>query len=111
MEKVASGDLNAAFNLMKPYVVISATEVDSVALQSKTQRDQYGARYGNSIGYEYIGKINRGESLVFLQYIEKTTRHAIPWSFYFYKTNNGWVLNTFDWNDQYQPLFTLEYER
>jgi len=110
MQKVASGDLAAAFKLMKTYVVISETELDSSLLKSQALREQYGQRYGEPIGFEYIGKIKRGDSLLYLQYIEKTSRHAIPWSFYFYKAPGGWLLNSFNWKDQYQHLFTTDYD-
>ena len=50
MEKVAKGDIKNAFNAMKPYINLSPTEVDSVAIQSKAQREQFGQRYGATIG-------------------------------------------------------------
>lgn len=60
MQQVAAGNLSAAFKLMKPYVAIPESEFDSVALQSKSQRDQFGFRYGPTIGYEFVDSKKSG---------------------------------------------------
>ena len=106
MAKVAKGDLPGAFADMKPYTIIPPTEFDAAALQSKSQRDLVGTRFGATIGYEFIGEKRSGQSLLKLTYIEKTERHALPWLFYFYRTPNGWVLNSFFWNDRMTDLLT-----
>lgn len=108
MTKIAKGDMTSAFNMMKPYVIIPEAEFQSAALNSKAQRDQFGVRYGRTIGYEYIGQKKIGESLVRFVYIEKTEKHVLPWMFYFYKAPAGWVLNSFFWNDQMPQLFVTE---
>jgi hypothetical protein len=77
-------------------------------LKSKTQRDQYGTRYGQAVGYEILEKTKAGESLVRFVCMEKTERHAMPWIFVFYKSPEGWVLNSFIWNDQIQYFFSLK---
>ena len=108
MGKVAVEDIDAAFALMKPYFPFSGAEVDAAAIQTKALRAQYGERYGSPIGYEFIDSKKLGDSLIMFRYIEKTNRHALPWIFYFYKTPEGWSLNTFDWNDQLKRLFSAD---
>ncbi len=105
MASVGEGDLGAAFNRMKLYIPLSPLEIDDVALKSKSLRAQYGERYGKSEGFEFIDSKRVGGSLLRLRYIEKTENHALPWVFYFYKTQKGWILNSFDWNDIYKSLF------
>lgn len=107
MKKAASGDIAAALNAMGPYTIIPEAEFQSAVLNSKAQRDQYGVRYGKSVGYEYISEEKAGESLIRLVYIEKTEKHALPWVFYFYKSPQGWVLNSFQWNDQLPIIFSI----
>lgn len=108
MGQVAKNDLAGAFALMKPYVVIPETELQAQALQTKSQRDQYGVRYGKTVGYEFIKEKRAGDSILGLAYIEKTEKHALPWLFIFYKAPNGWVLNSFLWNDQIQNVLQLQ---
>lgn len=106
MAKIAKADLAGAFAAMKPYTIIPPTEFDAAALQSKSQRDLAGTRFGATIGYEFIGERRSGQSLLKLTYIEKTERHALPWTFYFYRTPKGWVLNSFFWHDRMPDLLT-----
>ena len=108
MAVVVKDGISAAFETMKAYTVVPESEFQSMALASKSQRDQFGGRYGKTIGFEFIGLKKVGESLVRLTYIEKTEKHALPWTFYFYKTATGWVLNSFQWHDRLPQVFSLE---
>jgi len=105
MAKVAAGDLDAAFKIMKPYAYLTSAEIDSIAIQSKPSREQYKQKYGVSIGYEFIDLKKAGDSLLRLRYIEKAKKNALLWTFYFYKAKEGWILNAFYWNEDYKPLF------
>jgi hypothetical protein len=105
MELAGKGDVVAAFDTMRPYVALSDSEFQSTALASKSQRDQIAPRFGKSIGYEFISSKKVGDSLIRLTYIEKTEKTAVPWFFYFYKTNAGWSLNAYLWSGQINSLF------
>ncbi len=85
--------------MMKPYLSLSGTEVDSVYLQTKLTRDQYKARFGATIATEYISTKTIGSSLVRYLYVERTENTAFVWKFIFYKTKEGWVINSFNWGD------------
>jgi hypothetical protein len=105
MTLAGKGDFVGAFSAMKPYVIVPDSEFESIVLQSKSQRDQFAGRYGKSIGYEFISETKAGASILKHIYIEKTAKHALPWMLIYYKTPNGWVLNSFAWNDQIQNVF------
>ena len=105
MAQAVKGDILVAFATMEPYVVIPESEFQSMALQSKSQREQFGARYGKSVGYEFISEKKAGESILRLIYIEKTEKHVLPWMFIYYETPGGWVLNDLSWNDRILNAF------
>ncbi|MDP2929035.1 MAG: hypothetical protein Q8O01_03095 [Candidatus Omnitrophota bacterium] len=105
MAKVSSGDIENAFNLMKPYAPVSATEIDSAAVQTKAALEQYGKRYGEPIGFELIDSKKLGDSLLRIRYVAKMKNNALPWVFIFYKGANGWTLNDFKWKDTVLDLF------
>ena len=107
MASVSSSGIAVAFNVMKPYTTLSDAEFKAALLASETQRDQFGARYGKPVGYEFVSQKRLGESLVRIVYLEKAEKHAYPWLFHFYRTRNGWVLDSFLWNDQASQLFNL----
>ncbi len=106
MAKVAAGDLDGAFNAMKPYLVIPSAEFDALVVNTKAQRGLAGTRYGKIVGSECFGQKKLGQSLVMVTSIEKAEKHALPWLFYFYKSPQGWVLNSFVWNDNLPSLFS-----
>ena len=106
MQALVKGGIAPAFEVMKPLSIIPDSEFQTAILASKAQREQYGARYGTTVGYECIGSTKVGASLVRIICIEKAQKHVLPWEFYYYKTNDGWVLNSFRWHDQVQMLFT-----
>ena len=108
MAALVKDGVSGAFDAMKPYVLVSESEFQSIALASKSQREQFGGRFGKTIGFEFIGVKKVGGSLIRLTYIEKTEKHALPWMFYYYKTPNGWALNSFVWNDRMPQLFSQE---
>jgi hypothetical protein len=105
MSRVGRGDIAGAFAALKPYTIVPATEFDAMTLASKSQRDQYGARFGKAVGFEFVEQKRVGSSLLRLTYMEKTEKHVLPWYLYFYKGPSGWVLNSFTWNDRMQDLF------
>ena len=107
MAAVAGAGLQAGVSVMRPYVVISETELQSALLKMQAQRDQWATRYGKTVGFEYIGTKRIGQSLLRLTYVEKTERHALPWMFHFYRTPNGWILSSFISNDLSSELFNL----
>ncbi len=108
MAKVGKSDLPAAFELLRPFVVIPESKFQSLVVTTKASRDQVGTRYGKTIDHECLGEKKLGQSLVKITCIEKTEKHALPWVFFFYKTPSGWVLNSFYWNDRLPGLFSGE---
>ncbi len=105
MTALQEGKVNEAFMKMKPYMNIPDEEFKKIVNKSKTRHDELLKRFGKAIGYEFIGGKMIGTSLLRLQYLEKTDNHVLPWSFYYYKTPNGWMLNTFSWGADFKTLF------
>lgn len=109
MQAVGRGDLGAAYTAMKAYSVLPASEIDAGLLATRQQRTpEFHARYGKTIGFDYIGKKKLGESLIRITYIERGAVHPLAWTFHFYLASNGWVLSQFGWSDQTASLFTTD---
>ena len=107
MASVVNSGMASGFAAMRPYLLMGEGDYQSALLASQTRREEFAARYGKTVGFEYIGQKKVGESLLRLTYIEKTEKHALPWLFHFYRTRNGWVLDSFVWNDQASQLFNV----
>lgn len=105
MEKVAAGEIEEGLKMIKPYAIVPAAEFDAMVGQTSLQLPMITQRFGKSIGSEFIRQDAAGDSLVRLLYISKHERHAMRWFFYLYRTPEGWVVNTFNFDDQIHLLF------
>jgi hypothetical protein len=105
MEKAGRGDIEAGLKSIRHLLIIPSAEFDAMLGQLPLQLPGMSARFGPSIGYEFIKEDKIGESLARLTYIHKFERHAMRWYFYCYKGKSGWVINTFRFDDKLHELF------
>lgn len=105
MAKVGNGEIDAALVLMKPYIVIPDVELEAARNQASMQLPLMNQRFGKSIGYEFISEDKKGASLLRIVHVHRLERTAMRWAFYFYRTNEGWVLNSFKWDDAMLTMF------
>ncbi|MFM0527238.1 hypothetical protein PQR11_19890 [Paraburkholderia strydomiana] len=107
MEKVGAGDTDGGLRLMRPFVVVAPSEFDVMLEQLKLQQPVMQQRFGKSIGHEFIREDDVGENLLRIVQIQRFEHHVMRWSFYFYRGNKGWVLDTFKSDDDIRQLFPL----
>ncbi|MBI3528804.1 MAG: hypothetical protein HY067_12650 [Betaproteobacteria bacterium] len=105
MAKVGVNDLDAAIKLLKPFTIVPEAEVDATFGQFKLQQSMIAQRFGASLGTEFVREEKVGESLLRITHIHRFDKHAMRWMFYFYRSNKGWVLNTFRFDDNIVALF------
>jgi len=105
MLKVASGDLQAGLLLMKPYTIIPESEFKVMLEQTKLQLPAIQARFGKTLGAEFLYDKVVGKSLLKIVQILKFERHIMRWQFIFYNPDGRWVLNTFNFDDNIRSLF------
>jgi hypothetical protein len=105
MAKVASGDFNGGFNLMKPYLVIPESEFNVMLEQARLQLPAIQGRFGKIVGIEFISEKMVGKSLLQIVQIQKFEKHIMRWRFIFYNPEGKWVLDTFNWDDNIRSLF------
>lgn len=105
MAQVAGGDLEGGLKAFKSQTIIPSAEFDATLGQATTQYPMATARFGKSVGQEFIRDDRIGQSLARLIYIQRFEKHAIRWMFYLYKGPSGWVINTFRFDDRWPELF------
>jgi hypothetical protein len=105
MAKVGTGDIEAGLTMLKPYTIVPTAEMDSMIGQAKLQIPAISQRFGSAVGIEFIGESKVGQSLVRLAYLQKYEKHGLRWLFLLYKGSDGWVINTFVFDDKIQELF------
>ena len=106
MSKVGKGELEAGLRAFKSLTIIPEAEFEAMLGQATTQLPIAASRFGAVAGSEFIREDHIGESLARFVYIQKFDKHAIRWIFYLYKGKNGWVINTFRFDDKWPELFS-----
>jgi hypothetical protein len=105
MAKITTGELDAGLDMMKPYLVIPEAEFEAIRGQTKLQLPMINQRFGKTLGSEFISEEKVGESALKIVHIHRLAKHPMRWIFYFYKGQEGWVLNTFRYDDNIHGLF------
>lgn len=105
MEQVGKGNVAEGFKLMKLRTIIPAAEFDAMVGQATLQLPVITQRFGGSLGYEFLREDKLGENLSRYTYIHRFDRHAMRWIFYNYRGKDGWVINSFRFDDQLPSLF------
>jgi hypothetical protein len=107
MAKVGEGDIVGGIQLTRPFLIVPSPEFDVMLEQLKMQEPVIARRFGKSIGHEFIREEKTGENLLQIVQIHRFEKHAMRWSFYFYRGRSGWVLNTFKTDDDIRQLFGM----
>jgi len=108
MAKVGSGDIEGGLRAIRPYTIIPSAEFEVMLSQVPAQLPGISARFGASIGQEFIREEKLGESVARIVYIHKFEKHPMRWMFFAYKGKSGWVINTFRFDDKWHELFPAQ---
>jgi hypothetical protein len=105
MAKVGQGDVIGGIGLAQPFLIVPPAEFDVMVDQLKMQQPVMAQRFGKTIGHEFLQEERVGENLLRIIHLHRFEKHAMRWSFYFYRGSEGWTLNTFRTDDQIPQLF------
>ena len=105
MDKIAKGQTEEGIKLTKPYLIIPVHEFEGMLNTFRMQAPAIKQRFGKTLSTELAIVEEVGESLMLVMYIQKFEKHLLRWKFYFYKPKDGWVLNTFNFDDTLQLMF------
>lgn len=100
------GDIEKAFDMIGKEWPFSISEIQSLESSTIKQLDSVKGRYGKILGYELIKEEKIKESFLKYTYIMKYEKHIIRWKFIFYKPEDKWLLNSFNFDDSINELFT-----
>ena len=90
---------------MQPYIVVPAEEFETTIGQAKLQVPVMAQRFGKSVGWQFLKEDQAGDRLLRIEQLQLFERHATLWTFYFYRSPQGWVLNTFLFKDDIKTFF------
>ena len=105
MAKVNAGDFRGGLELMKPYSVVPDAEMEVAIQQSVAQLPVISGRFGKSLGFEILKEQDAGPFLHRIIVLHRFEKHALRWTFLFYRRGNAWFLNSFFFDDELANLF------
>lgn len=104
-EKIANSFINKEyedlFNGMKPYWVLEPNEIDTLKTKTKNYQEFFYQRLGNGIDAIKIKEQNLKDILFKESYILRYQKSALRIVLIYYKSNLGWAINSFNWDDKF----------
>ena len=97
--------ISKSFKSMDPYWPLPANEIE--ALKDKTMKylNIIEERYGKSIGLLKVKNETIDDIAVRETYLIRYENTAIRLIFTYYKNDNGWIINSFKWDDSFEKEF------
>jgi len=111
MELVAADKITAAFEKLKPHMLMSPAEIDSLVLKTIQVRSRVADRYGPTTGgYAFVREDKVSDFLIRYTYAERRANQVLRWVFYFYRPRNAnaWVVHSLYTDDNMEKLFLTE---
>src|SRR6185503_3008118 len=105
MERISGGDDRAALELLRPNIPISKADFDISLGKTLKERQALTDRLGKIVGVKLVREERVSDFLYRITYAEKRERHLLRWQFTFYRPQNQWMLNAFNWDDRAMLLF------
>lgn len=99
-------DIEKAFNIVEEQWPFAIAEIQRLESSTIKQLDSVKGRYGNILGYELVKEEKIKDTFVKYTYVMKYEKHIIRWKFIFYKPDDSWILNSFNFDDSINELFT-----
>lgn len=104
LDTMHTSGVSAAFSHIRKISPLIPSELDEVEQTTESQINAFKPRFGDIIGYERVSSRHIGSSVAECVYILKFENHILRWRFYFYKPEDKWFLNSFNWDDRIQDL-------
>ena len=102
---VVEGEIEKAFNDVKPYFPITQTEFEDLLSSTRSQLKGTEPNFGKMLGYKFIREERVKDFLVRFTFIIKHELTVTRWRFLFYRPENKWLLNSLHWDDRVDNLF------
>ena len=95
---------DVAFKELKKNWPLPENELDQVEALTIKQFNTVSSRFGKTKGYEFISDKKIKDFLIRKIYILKFEKHMIRVLFTYYNSGNGWIINSFKWDDTIDSL-------
>ena len=103
----AKEEFEPGYKMLIPYWPLPESEIMTLIYQTQSQWEIVRSRFGKSVGTELVQTERIGTSFMRLRYIQKFDRHALRWTFAFYRPKGEWVINEVSFDDDVDTLYRV----
>ncbi|HET9826306.1 MAG TPA: hypothetical protein VFP87_13290 [Chitinophagaceae bacterium] len=104
MDDFTKGQYNAAMDLLRQYSVLGKEKIDTLAVTIKNQMSLLIPAYGKILSSSFIIERRVKDFISKRFYILKFEKYYLRFDFTLYKTNNGWTITGFSYDDNLVEL-------
>lgn len=97
--------INEAFIKIKTYWPLQENEINNLESKTIQSMNLVAERFGNSEGIVKVSEQNIKDTAFREVYLIKYENTALRLIFTYYKNNNGWIINSFKWDDSFAEEF------
>jgi hypothetical protein len=100
-----AGKVGKAFGALAPHWPIAQEEVAEIEDKTIRYLPLLEERFGGVIGMEKVSESRIGDFALRETYVVRYRYSAIRLLFTYYRNKDGWILNSFKWDDSFSLLF------
>lgn len=105
MKLFQTGKPLEAIQMLKTISIIGESTIDKLSGQVESQLETIDNNYGKMVSYEFIKEQEIKDFLVKRLYLLKLEKFYLKFSFILYKTNMGWKVTSFIYNEDLADVF------
>jgi hypothetical protein len=94
-----------AFKELSAYWPLPQAELQELEDKTSKYQDMIGQRFGKAIGTLKVSEQTISDIAIKEIYLVRYENSAIRLIFTYYRNNNGWVVNAFKWDDNFEEEF------
>jgi hypothetical protein len=99
------GNFKEAFDKMDPYLPLPAEEKADLRDQTIKYQNMLTERFGERYGFTRASEKRIADVAIRESYLIQYEFHALRLIFIYYKSPQGWILNSFKWDDSFSEEF------
>jgi len=100
--------ISDAVSKLAPYWPLPINELEAFEDKTRKYMNLYEERFGLPIGYVKLREKKMLDFALQETYIVRYNKTAIRLIFVYYKNDDGWLINTFKWDDSFANEFESE---
>lgn len=105
MKLFAENKIVDALQLLKQNTVMSTSSIDTLQLTINKQMNNYFHGYGKMLSAEFIVERKIKDFIARRFYILRFDKYYLKFDFTLYKTNSGWTVTNFQYDEDLVELF------